>query len=133
MSLSRILTAIGVLILTFFLAAVLLAGAFGPGTALIAALTIVVLIAGGSLLYGRHSHGAAAVERKRPAQEAHDRAADLAADARRATAEAAKRGERFCPLDPAYRAQLTDRSHRSERSERSDRTERSDPAPSTLQ
>ena len=71
--------------------------------ALVVALTIAVLIAAGSLLYGRDSHGAKAVERKRPAQEAPDRAAALAADARRATAQAAKRGERYCPLDPAHR------------------------------
>ena len=68
------------------------------------ALTIAVLIAAGSLLYGRDSHGASAVERNRPAQEAADRAAALATEARRATAEAAKRGERYCPLDPAHRS-----------------------------
>ncbi len=100
---ARIATAAGILVLTFFVAAILLAGALGPSTGLIAAVAIVALIAGGSLLYGRHSHGIKAVERTRPAQEAHDRAADLAADARRATAEAAKRGERYCPLDPALR------------------------------
>ena len=72
------------------------------------ALTIAVLIAAGSLLYGRDSHGAKAVERDRPAQEALDRAADLAAERRRATAEAAKRGERYCPLDPAHRSETAD-------------------------
>ena len=39
----------------------------------------------------------------RPAQEAHDQAADRAAEARRGVAEAARRGERYCPLDPAHR------------------------------
>jgi hypothetical protein len=103
MSLARIGMVAGIAFLTFFVALIIMAGAFGPGTALVAAVAIVVLIAGGSLLYGRSSHGAAAVERKREAQEAHDRAADLANDARRATAEAARRGERYCPLDPAHR------------------------------
>ena len=59
------------------------------------------LIACGNLLYGRRSRYARAQARTRPAQEAHDRAADLAADARRAAAEADRRGERYCPLDPA--------------------------------
>ena len=63
----------------------------------------------GNLLYGRHSHGAAAQARVRPAQEAHDRAADVAAEARRATAEAARRGERYCPLDPSNPRPAADR------------------------
>jgi hypothetical protein len=109
MSLTRIAMAAGILVLTFFVSAVLLAGPFGSSTALIVGVTIAVLIAAGSLLYGRDSHGAAAVERKRPAQEASDQAADLANEARRATAEAAKRGERYCPLDPAHRAESTAR------------------------
>jgi glucose dehydrogenase len=104
---TRIALAAGILLLTLFVATVLLAGPFGSPTALIVALSIAVLIAAGSLLYGRDSHGAKAVERKRPAQEALDRAAALAADSRRATAEAAKRGERYCPLDPAHRPQNT--------------------------
>ena len=67
---------------------------------MVAFLAMAVLVGAGNLLYGRHSHGAAAVARIRPAQEAHDRAADVAAEARRAVAEAARRGERYCPLDP---------------------------------
>jgi hypothetical protein len=43
------------------------------------------------------------MSRVRPAQEAHDQAADRAAEARRGVAEAARRGERYCPLDPAHR------------------------------
>jgi hypothetical protein len=105
MSFTRIAMAAGILVLTLFVSAVLLAGPLGSSTALIVAVTIAVLIAAGSLLYGRDSHGAAAVERDRPAQEAIDQAADLANDTRRATAEAAKRGERYCPLDPAHRSQ----------------------------
>jgi hypothetical protein len=107
MSLTRIAMAAGILVLTFFVAAVLFAGPFGASTALIVAVTIAVLIAGGSLLYGRDSHGAKAVERDRPAQDALDRAAALANETRRATAEAAKRGERYCPLDPTHRPQST--------------------------
>ena len=110
MSFTRIATAAGILLITLFVAAVLLGGPFGSTTALIVALAIAVLIAGGSLLYGRDSHGAKAVERDRPAQEALDRAADLAAERRRATAETAKRGERDernCPLDPARRSPTT--------------------------
>jgi uncharacterized protein (DUF58 family) len=103
MSFTRIATAAGILVLTLFVVAVVLAGPFGSTTALIVAVTIAALIAAGSLLYGRDSHGAAAVERDRPAQEAADQAAALAIEARRATAEAAKRGERYCPLDPAHR------------------------------
>jgi hypothetical protein len=107
MSFTRIATAAGILVLTLFVFAIALAGPFGDGTALIVAVTIAVLIAAGSLLYGRDSHGAKAVERDRPAQDALDHAADLANEARRATAEAARRGERYCPLDPARRPQNT--------------------------
>ncbi len=68
----------------------------------VAAVAVVLVIAGlvacGNLLYGRHSHGAAAQARIRPAQDAQDRAAAVAADARRAVAEAERRGERYCPL-----------------------------------
>ncbi|HSZ37422.1 MAG TPA: hypothetical protein VK773_10060, partial [Acidimicrobiales bacterium] len=63
-----------------------------------------LLVVAGSRLYGRQSRYGVIAARKRPAQDAHDRAADVAADARRATAEAAKRGERYCPLDPANEA-----------------------------
>ncbi len=107
MSFARIATAAGILVLTLFVVAVVLAGPFGSPTALIVGLAIAVLVAAGSLLYGRDSHGAAAVERDRPAQEALDRAADLANQTRRATAEAAKRGERYCPLDPEHRSPST--------------------------
>ena len=72
-----------------------------PWRPLAVVLVLAALVAGGNLLYGRHSHGAAAQARVRPAQEARDRAAAVAADARRAVAEAARRGERYCPLDPA--------------------------------
>ena len=86
------------------LAAVVVVGVFAAhaGLVLVAFIAVAALVAGGNLLYGRHSHGAAASERGRPAQEAHDRAADAAAEARRAVAEAERRGERYCPLDPAH-------------------------------
>ncbi len=104
MTFSRIAVAAGIALLTTFVVVVLLAGPYGLGSVVIVLVTMAVLIGAGSLLYGRRSPYAATQERTRPAQEAHDRAADMAADVRRATAEAARRGERFCPLDPAHRA-----------------------------
>jgi hypothetical protein len=97
----RIAVAVGIALLTAFVVLVLVAGTSGAGAVVVAILTIGGLVAAGNLLYGRHSHGAAAQARIRPAQEAANRAADLAAETRRATADAARRGERFCPLDPA--------------------------------
>ncbi len=101
MTLTRIAVATGIALLTAFAVIVVVAGKSGAGAAVVALVAIAALVAAGNLLYGRHSHGAAAQARIRPAQEAADRAADLAAETRRATAEAARRGERFCPLDPA--------------------------------
>ncbi len=97
---TRIAVAAGIV----FLTAVVIVGVFSAhaGLVLVAFVAVAALVAGGNLLYGRHSHGAAAVARVRPAQEAHDRAADAAAEARRAVAEAERRGERYCPLDPAH-------------------------------
>jgi len=97
---TRIAVAAGIALLT----AVVVVGVFAAhaGLVLVAFIAVAALVAGGNLLYGRHSHGAAAVARVRPAQEAHDRAADTAAEARRAVAEAERRGERYCPLDPAH-------------------------------
>jgi hypothetical protein len=97
---TRIAVAAGIALL----AAVVVVGVFAAhaGLVLVAFIAVAALVAGGNLLYGRHSHGAAAVARVRPAQEAHDRAADTAAEARRAVAEAERRGERYCPLDPAH-------------------------------
>lgn len=100
MSLTRIATYFGAVLLAAFALIVLLYGAYRTGPGLVAALALVLLIVAGSKLHGRRSRYAAIAARKRPAQDAHNRAADLAADARRATAEAAKHGERYCPLDP---------------------------------
>jgi hypothetical protein len=96
---TRILLGLGVLFLTAFVYVVLAHGANG-GNIVGIVVAVVVLIAAGNLLYGRSSPGAKALARTRDAQEAHDRAADLAAEARRATAAADRRGERYCPLDP---------------------------------
>ena len=100
---SRIAIAIGIALLAVFVIAVVTEGHAGAGAAVVAFIAIAVLVGAGNLLYGRHSHGKKAVDRVRPAQEAHDRAADVAAEARRAVAEAERRGERYCPLDPAHR------------------------------
>jgi hypothetical protein len=99
MTATRVALAAGILFLAVFV--IIMAFALHAGVAVLVVLALFGLVACGNLLYGRHSHGAKAVERKRPAQEAHDHAADLAADTRRASAEATKRGERYCPLDPA--------------------------------
>ena len=96
---TRIALVAGIAVLAVFV--VITAFAAHAGLVLVAFAAIVGLIACGNLLYGRSSHYARAHARVRPAQEAHDRAADLAADARRASTEADQRGERYCPLDPA--------------------------------
>ena len=104
---SRIAIAVAIALLTAFAVVVIAAGQGGAGAAVVAFIAIAALVAGGNALYGRHSHGKKAVDRVRPAQEAHDRAADLAAESRRAVAEATRRGERYCPLDPAHRTDAT--------------------------
>jgi hypothetical protein len=96
---TRIALVTGIAVLAVFV--VITVFAAHAGLVLVALAAIVGLIACGNLLYGRRSHYARAQARRRPAQEAHDRAADLAADARRAAADAERRGERYCPLDPA--------------------------------
>ncbi len=101
MSVTRIAVITGIAFIAAFV--VVVAFALHAGVVIVVAVVIAGLVGAGNLLYGRHSHGAAAVARTRQAQEAHDRAADLANDARRATAEAARRDERYCPLDPAHR------------------------------
>ena len=97
---TRIAVVAGIVLLAAFVVVTVFAA--HAGLVLVALVAVAALIGAGNLLYGRHSHGAAAVDRVRPAQEAHDRAADAAAEARRAVAEAARRGERYCPLDPAH-------------------------------
>ncbi len=99
MTASRVALVAGIVFLAAL--AVIFAFALHAGVPVLALMAVAGLIVCGNLLYGRRNHYRVAVDRDRPAQEAHDRAADLAADARRATTEAAKRGERYCPLDPA--------------------------------
>ena len=100
---SRIAIAVAILLLVAFAVVVIAEGQAGAGAAVVAFIAIAVLVAAGNALYGRHSHGKKAVDRVRSAQEAQNRAADLAAESRRAVAEAERRGERYCPLDPAQR------------------------------
>ncbi len=107
MTATRVALIAGIVFLAAFVVVVAFAHHAGP--VVLAVGMLAVLVACGNLLYGRHSHGAAAQARVRPAQEAHDRAADLAAESRRATAEAARRGERYCPLDPAHERPAADR------------------------
>jgi flagellar motor component MotA len=75
MTFTRFALGAGVVILFAFvvLMAVAVGGAFTP---VVAVAALLILIGGGNLLYGRHSHGAAAVARVRPAQEAQNRAID---------------------------------------------------------
>jgi hypothetical protein len=96
---TRIALVAGIAVLAVFV--VIAAFAAHAGLVVLAFAAIAGLVACGNLLYGRSSHYARAHARTRPAQQAHDGAADLAADARRATTEADQRGERYCPLDPA--------------------------------
>jgi hypothetical protein len=100
MTATRVALVAGILFLAVFV--VIFAFALHAGVPVLAVMAVFGLVACGNLLYGRHSHGAKAVARVRPYQLAHDHAADLAAETRRATAEAAKRGERYCPLDAAH-------------------------------
>jgi hypothetical protein len=89
MTLRRIALAAGIILLTAFVFVVLAHGHDGSN-ALVVVLAVVLLVAAGNLLYGRHSHGAAAQARIRPAQEAHDRAID---EARQRQAQARAQAE----------------------------------------
>ena len=103
MTWSRIAVAAGIALLTLFVVVVIAEGQAGAGAAVVAFIAIAALVGAGNALYGRHSHGKKAMDRVRPAQQAQNLAADRAAEARRAVAEAERRGERYCPLDPARR------------------------------
>lgn len=63
-------------------------------TPLVVASALVLLIGGGNLLYGRHSHGAAAKARTRPAQDAQNRAIDEAQRQARQQRDEARRQRR---------------------------------------
>jgi hypothetical protein len=101
MTFSRIAIGAGIALLTVFVVVVIAEGQAGAGAAVVAFVAIAALVGAGNALYGRHSHGKKAMDRVRPAQEAQNLAADRAAEARRAVADAERRGERYCPLDPA--------------------------------
>jgi hypothetical protein len=73
----RFALGVGVVFVVLFMLAVAI-GIHGAATPVIAIVALVGLIVCGNLLYGQHSHGAAAVARKRPAQEAQNRAIDQA-------------------------------------------------------
>jgi hypothetical protein len=103
MTFSRIAIAAGIALLAAFVVVVVAEGHAGAGAAVVAFVAIAALVGAGNALYGRHSHGKKAMDRVRPAQEAQNLAADRAAEARRAVADAERRGERYCPLDPAHR------------------------------
>jgi hypothetical protein len=104
---TRIAIALAILLLTAFAVVVVAEGQGGAGAAVVAFVVIAALVGAGNALYGRHSHGKKAMDRVRLAQEAQNQAADRAADARRAVADAERRGERYCPLDPAHRSAAT--------------------------
>ena len=75
MRLTRFALGAGVVVVVAFMLLVAI-GMHGAFTPIIAILALGGLIACGNLLYGKHSHGAAATARVRPAQEAQNRAID---------------------------------------------------------
>jgi hypothetical protein len=77
MRLTRIALGFGVVILVAFMLVVAV-GIHNGLTPVIAVVALAGLIACGNLLYGKHSHGAAATARVRPAQQAQNRAIDEA-------------------------------------------------------
>jgi type VI protein secretion system component VasK len=77
MRLTRIALGAGVVIVVAFMLLVAI-GIHSGLTPVIAVVALVGLIVCGNLLYGKNSHGAAATARRRPAQEAQNRAIDEA-------------------------------------------------------
>jgi uncharacterized membrane protein YfbV (UPF0208 family) len=77
MTFTRFAIGAGVLLIAAFavLMAIAVGGAFTPVVVFAA---LFALIGGGNLLYGKHSHGAAAQARRRPAQEEQNRVIDEA-------------------------------------------------------
>jgi hypothetical protein len=90
MTLTRFALGVGVFLIIAFavLMAIAVGGVFTPVVVFAA---LFALIGGGNLLYGRHSHGAAAAARRRPAQEAQNRAIDEAQAREREAREQARR------------------------------------------
>jgi hypothetical protein len=77
MVMTRVALVLGALIVAFLILLVAI-GFHQALTPLATVAALVILIGGGNLLYGKNSHGAMAQARKRPAQQAHDRAIDEA-------------------------------------------------------
>ena len=77
MRLTRFALTVGVVVVVAFMLLVAI-GIHGALTPVIAIVALVGLVVCGNLLYGQHSHGAAATARKRPAQDAQNRAIDEA-------------------------------------------------------
>jgi len=103
MRLTRFALGVGVVVVAAFILAVAI-GAHSALTPVIAIVALVGLIACGNLLYGKHSHGAAATARMRPAQEAQNRAIDEAqrrAQQERAQARQLRGQARRTPGDSA--------------------------------
>jgi type VI protein secretion system component VasK len=90
MTFTRFALGAGVVVVLAFavLMAIAVGGAFTPVVALAA---LFILVGAGNLLYGKHSHGAAAKARVRPAQEAQNRAIDEAQSRARQEREQARR------------------------------------------
>src|ERR1700689_4098662 len=89
MRFTRVALSAGVVLVVAFMLLVAI-GIHGALTPVIAIVALVGLIACGNLLYGKHSHGAAATARKRPAQEAQTRAFDGAQERPRQEREMAR-------------------------------------------
>jgi type VI protein secretion system component VasK len=103
MRFTRLALGAGVVVVAAFL--LLVAVALHSGlTPVLAIVALVGLIVCGNLLYGKHSHGAAATARVRPAQEAQNRAIDEAherAQQERAQARQQRAQARRSPEDGA--------------------------------
>jgi len=89
MRLTRFALGAGVVVVVAFMLLVAI-GMHGAFTPIIAILALGGLIACGNLLYGKHSHGAAATARVRPAQEAQNRAIDQAQEQARVARQQAR-------------------------------------------
>jgi hypothetical protein len=105
MRFTRFALAAGVVVIVAFMLLVAI-GIHGALTPVIAIVALVGLIACGNLLYGKNSHGAVATARKRPAQEAQNRAIDEAqvrarTEREKARQERAQARHQRAPAPPA--------------------------------
>ena len=102
MTYTRLALGAGIVVVLGFIVLVIVSvhTALAPVVAIVA---LFVLIGLGNLLYGRHSHGAAATARVRPAQEAQNRAIDEANESRRRQRrEARSQRRRHQPGQPGH-------------------------------